>query len=393
MDRGGYRGRGSFGMNGRGRGRGMMRPGGFGNGPMNGGMMRGRGRGGPDLRRGPPRMGMNPGMNRGSGRGRFPSGPRYSSEGNGYYQNQTQAENPPAAPVQQPEAVTTEKPITPVTQSTNNVQVVTTGQTPTTPAPQQPQAAPVQTNPTINSSRGTYTPRGRGSFGSRGGFMGRGRGGYQGQGGPPRQQFDTRQPSNLTPASTNTGYNPIKRGGYQGPPGAKRGRYDQGPGGYAGSRSMAPQNQISSMPPQQHHQSSYNNVPPHGGSYQDHSSQYVDQYQNSGYNSMPQQSGYTSNGYGQSYGHSAAPVTYDTQTSYDHTANSGYTDYNATSYQTHDTRYAGYTQDYRQPYGSSADYGQVAQDSTSYSTGAYDRGSYGNYDSYSQGYNGQSGYY
>lgn len=241
-----------------------MRPGGF-NGPMNGGMMRGRGRGsGPP--RGPPRMGMNPGMNRGSGRGRFPSGPgRFQSESNGYFQNQNQSENSTPAPVQQqPEAVVTEKPITPVTQSSNNVQVVTSGQTQPTPAPQAAQVSPAPVNSSMNNSRGggSYVPRGRGSFQSRGGFVPRGRGGYQGQGGPPRQQFDTRQPSNLTPASTNTGFNPIKRGGFSGPPGAKRGRYDQGPGGYAGNRSMPPQNQISSMPPQQHHQSSYNNVPP-----------------------------------------------------------------------------------------------------------------------------------
>lgn len=226
--------------------------------------MRGRGRGGPP--RGPPRMGMNPGMNRGSGRGRFPSGPgRFPSESNGYFQNQNQNENTTPTPVQQPEAVTTEKPITPVTQSSNNVQVVTSGQTQPAPAQQPSQTAPAQTNPPMVNSRGggTFNSRGRGSFSSRGSFVSRGRGGYQGQSGPPRQQFDTRQPSNLTPASPNTGFNPIKRGGFQGgPPGAKRGRYDQGPGGYAGSRNMPPQNQISSMPPQQHHQNSYNNVPP-----------------------------------------------------------------------------------------------------------------------------------
>lgn len=247
------------------------------------GMMRGRGRGGPPRGNnnstllvnlnlnnpflGPPR-GMNgPGMNRG-GRGRFPSGPgRFPSEnGNGYFNSQNQSEsNTTPAPVAQPEPVA-EKPIAPVTQSSNNVQVVTSGQTQPAPA-QQPTsqtAPPAQSNPPMNSSsRGSYTPRGRGSFGSsRGGFVSRGRG-YQGQGGPPRQQFDTRQPSNLTPASTNT-FNPIKRGGPYGggPPGAKRGRYDQGPGGYSGSRSMPPQNQISSMPPQQHHQNSYNSVPP-----------------------------------------------------------------------------------------------------------------------------------
>lgn len=210
-------------------------------------------------------MGMNPGMNRGTGRGgRFPSGPgRFPSDNNGYFQNQNQSENTAPAPVQQPEAVATEKPIAPVAQSGNNVQVVTSGTTQPAPSQQPPQSTPPQSNPSMNSSRGTYTPRGRGSFGSRGGFVSRGRGGYQGQNGPPRQQFDTRQPSNLTPASTNSGFNPIKRGGFQGgPPGAKRGRYDQGPGGYSGNRSMPPQNQISSMPPQQHHQNSYNNVPP-----------------------------------------------------------------------------------------------------------------------------------
>lgn len=226
--------------------------------------MRGRGSRGPP--RGPGRFqSMSPGMNRGSGRGRFPSGPgRFPSEnGNGYFNNQNQSENNSApAPVSQPEPVT-EKPITPVTQSSNNVQVVTSGQTQPPPAAQQPSSAPTtQSNPPMSSSRGSFVPRGRGSFSSsRGGFVSRGRG-YQGQSGPPRQQFDTRQPSNLTPASTNT-FNPIKRGGpYNGPPGAKRGRYDQGPGGYAGNRSMPPQNQISSMPPQQHHQNSYNSVPP-----------------------------------------------------------------------------------------------------------------------------------
>lgn len=208
---------------------------------------------------------MNPGMNRGSGRGRFPSGPgRFPSDSNGYFQNQNQNENSTPAPAAQPEPVAAEKPITPVTQSSNNVQVVTSGQTQPSPAQQPSQTTPTPTNnSSMNSSRGSFVPRGRGSFNSRGSFGSRGRGSYQGgQGGPPRQQFDTRQPSNLTPASTNTGFNPIKRGGFQGPPGAKRGRYDQGPGGYAGNRSMPPQNQISSMPPQQHHQNSYNNVPP-----------------------------------------------------------------------------------------------------------------------------------
>lgn len=213
-------------------------------------------------------MGMNPGMNnRGSGRGRFPSGPGRFPSDNGYFQNQNQSENNTApAPVQQPEPVATEKPIAPVTQSGNNVQVVTSGTTQPATTQQPSQTTPPQSNPPMNNSnnstRGSYVSRGRGSFGSRGGFVSRGRGGYQGQNGPPRQQFDTRQPSNLTPATPNSGFNPIKRGGFQGgPPGAKRGRYDQGPG-YSGNRSMPPQNQISSMPPQQHHQNSYNNVPP-----------------------------------------------------------------------------------------------------------------------------------
>lgn len=207
-------------------------------------------------------MGMNLGMNRGRGdRGRFPSAPGRFPSDNGYFQNQSQSENPAPASVQQPEAVVAEKPVAPVAQSGNNVQVVTSGTTQAAPAQQPSQTTPPQSNPSMNSSRGTYTPRGRGTFGSRGGFISRGRG-YQGQNGPPRQQFDTRQPSNLTPASTNSGFNPIKRGGFQGgPPGAKRGRYDQGPGGYSSNRSMPPQNQISSMPPQ-HHQNSYNNVPP-----------------------------------------------------------------------------------------------------------------------------------
>lgn len=196
-------------------------------------------------------------------RGRFPSGPgRFPSDSNGYFQNQSENNSTPA-PVQQTEAVTAEKPISAVAPSSNNVQVVTSGQTQPASAPQPSQTAPPQSNPPMNSSRGSFTPRGRGgSFNTRGSFISRGRGGYQGQNGPPRQQFDTRQPSNLTPASTNSGFNPIKRGGFQGPPGAKRGRYDQGPSGYTGNRSMPHQNQISSMPPQQHHQSSYNNVPP-----------------------------------------------------------------------------------------------------------------------------------
>lgn len=66
----------------------------------------------------------------------------------------------------------------------------------------------------------------------------------------------------------------------------------------------------------------------HSGSYQDHTSQYMDQYQHSGYNnSMPQQSGYSNNGYGQSYGNNAAPVSYAPPADYDHSASGGYQDY------------------------------------------------------------------
>lgn len=55
----------------------------------------------------------------------------------------------------------------------------------------------------------------------------------------------------------------------------------------------------------------------------------MDQYQqHSGYNnSVPQQSGYTNNGYGQSYGNNTAPVSYAPQADYDHSASSGYPDY------------------------------------------------------------------
>lgn len=54
----------------------------------------------------------------------------------------------------------------------------------------------------------------------------------------------------------------------------------------------------------------------------------MDQYQHSGYNnSMPQQSGYSNNGYGQSYGNNAAPVSYPPPADYDHSASGGYQDY------------------------------------------------------------------
>lgn len=203
-----------------------------------------------------------PGMGiRGSGRGRFPPG-RFPSESNGYFQAQNQSENTSAPIIVQPETVAAEKPIAAATPSNNVVQVVTSGQTQPPSSVQPSQTSLPQSNPPMNNSRVPFTPRGRGSFNSRGSFINRGRGGYQGQNGPPRQQFDTRQPSNLTPASTNSGFNPVKRGGFnQGPPGAKRGRYDQGPSGYAGNRNTPHQSQISSMPPQQHHQT-YNSVPP-----------------------------------------------------------------------------------------------------------------------------------
>jgi hypothetical protein len=93
---------------------------------------------------------------------------------------------------------------------------------------------------------------GRGMFNSRGGFGGRGRGGGFNQNMPPRQQFDTRQPSNLAQTM------PPKMNRYdqQGSMPPKRGRYDSGP--YMGNRNMTNQ-----PPPMasQHHQSSYNSVP------------------------------------------------------------------------------------------------------------------------------------
>ncbi|CAO1402106.1 unnamed protein product [Diamesa hyperborea] len=384
--RGSFRGRGS-GFPFHPRGRGMMRGGmssrgnGFG-GPMRGNGFGGRGRGGP-MR--PPRgmgMGSSRGMNggsmnggRGSGRGRYPS----SGPSQDYFSAPSQSSAPPNNNNQQPtplssqpENVNPEKNITspsPVPQ-TNNVQVVSGNQQ--QQQQQQPTSQSPSSNPSMSSSRGA--PRGRGNLSAPRG-MGRGRGSFSQ--GPPRQSFDTRQPSNLTPTTTVA---PIKRGGYQGnmagPP--KRGRYDQGPmsgnGGGNGGRYMGGQ-----QPQASHHQqNSYNNVPAHS-SYQDHSQYNADQYAHSGYNnsSMPPQNNYANNGYGQSYGNNTQQMGYQS-TEYD--ASGGYQDYSASSYPAHDSRYTNYSQDYRQPYGTSTEYGTVAPDS-SYSTGQYDR-SYGNYGEY-----------
>lgn len=115
------------------------------------------------------------------------------------------------------------------------------------------QSAPIQSNSSMGnslSSRGSGF-RGRG-FGSRGGFNSRGRGGGFNQSMPPRQQFDTRQPSNLTQTM------PPKRYDQQGSMPPKRGRYDSGP--YMGTRNMPPNQPPPPMTPQ-HHQSSYNSMP------------------------------------------------------------------------------------------------------------------------------------
>jgi hypothetical protein len=231
-------------------GRGMMRGGGFSNGPMNGrgGMMRG-GRN----PRGPPRMGL--GYNNGQGRGMNPRGRgRGGFQGNqsgDYFPNQQTNENVTVAAT---ENIPAEKPAataSPAQQNSgNNVQVVTSPQPINT---QPPQSAPPQT-PSIQSSsippsRGA--PRGRGF--SRGSFSGRGRGNFN-QGMPPRQQFDTRQPSNLTPAL------PPKMSRYdQGSMPPKRGRYDNGP--YMGNRGMSQNQPPPPMQSSQHHQGSYNNMP------------------------------------------------------------------------------------------------------------------------------------
>lgn len=205
------------------------------------------------------RGGMMPMNNRGRGGYQGPREPR------DYFQNQSNVEINQQESSTPPEPINNEKPVTPAPvtqQSSNNVQVVTSGG-PTQPSqpPQQQQqqsSVPVQTNAPMNNNsmppnRGA--PRGRGSFSSRGTFTSnRGSRGSFGQG--PIRQFDTRQPSNLTQPSSIV---PIKRGAMSGPPVPKRGRYDQGPGGYAGNRSM---NQNQPPPMQQHHQNSYNSIPP-----------------------------------------------------------------------------------------------------------------------------------
>lgn len=122
--------------------------------------------------------------------------------------------------------------------------VVTSNQPQNQAPPSQQQSPPIQTAPQQHQphqmqSRGA--PRGRGMM-PRG--MNRGRGGYNQ--GPPRQQFDTRQPSNTTTVT------PIKRGGMGGPPGPKRGRFEQGP----------PSRHHMNPPPMAPHPNSYNNMQP-----------------------------------------------------------------------------------------------------------------------------------
>lgn len=158
-----------------------------------------------------------------------------------------------------------------------------------------------------DAPRGFGRPRG---FGGRGSF--RGRGSFNQGSMPPRQQFDTRQPSNLTPTM------PPKMNRYdqqQGSMPPKRGRYDSP---YMGNRSMT---QSQAPPPMAntHHQG-YNSVPSHGSTgYQDQSQYGVDQYQHSGYNSsVPSQGAYSTNGsYNQSYGAPSSQMSYQSE-SYDH---------------------------------------------------------------------------
>lgn len=282
-----------------------------------------RGRGGPGGPRGPPRMGLGYSNNmRGMGNG----GPR---RGRGGYQGNNdfapQNDNIVAATTQSesPEK-TAPTPVTPVSQSGNNVQVVTTQPAPSQ-TPQQASSQPQSSSIQSNQSMGRDAPRGFGrgrGFSSRGSSF-RGRGGFNQDRMPPRQQFDTRQPSNLTPAL------PPKMSRYdqqQGSLPPKRGRYGDSP--YMGNRSMT-QNQAPPPMASQHHQS-YNNVPPHGNSgYQDQSQYGVDQYQHSGYNSGMQQShtgAYSANGgYNQSYSTPNSAVSYS-QSEYDHSSAS-YQDY------------------------------------------------------------------
>ena len=167
------------------RGRGFPRGGGFNSGGFRGnGMLNGRGGDRGDR----------------GGRGRFPP-------------NQGSNHGPPA-PVPQPVVVSQEpvpeKTIPSVTPSNN---VVVTGN--------QNQGPPPSNNNSMASPMSRGSPRGaRGTYVPRGGIS-RGRGNFASSQGPPRQQFDTRQPSNtttVTPINKRGGYN---NGGTPGPP--KRG--------------------------------------------------------------------------------------------------------------------------------------------------------------------------
>lgn len=189
-------------------------------------------------------------MNRGGPRGRGRGGYQNS---NSEFNQAPQNDNVVAVPASNgtegsEKPVSTAPPVT--TQSGNNVQVVTTGPAaPIQQAPQGPQSqpsAPIQTNQTI--SRGSGHRMGRG-FSSQRGFGSRGRGFNQSM--PPRQQFDTRQPSNLTQTMPK-----MSRYEQQGSMPPKRGRYDSGP--YMGNRNM-PQNQPPPMAPQHHN--SYSSMP------------------------------------------------------------------------------------------------------------------------------------
>jgi len=234
-----------------------------------------RGRGGP--RGGPGRFGGQMQGNRGAPRGRRGGFMNQGSGNSDYFQNQQSQQNDNVVTAQpEPEKPTT--PVAPVsTQSGNNVQVVTTGSLPQSqqqstpqssvpssqPQQQQQQSGPSPAQQSMNNNNSSMPPSSRGSFrGGRGfsrGSFSRGRGSSFGQSGMmPRQQFDTRQPSNLTPAlPPNSG--PPKMSRYDQPmQPPKRGRYDSGP--YMGSRNVQQNQAPSSMPPQ-HHQSSYN-MPP-----------------------------------------------------------------------------------------------------------------------------------
>lgn len=205
-------------------------------------------------RGGPIRMGLGY-INRGGPRGRGRGGYGNNSDYNQAPPNENNIVATSASSEGTEKPVSAAVPVT--TQSGNNVQVVTTGppaQIQQTSQGPPSQSAPIQSNSSMGnslSSRGSGF-RGRG-FGSRGGFNSRGRGGGFNQSMPPRQQFDTRQPSNLTQTM------PPKMNRYdqQGSMPPKRGRYDSGP--YMGSRNMPP-NQPPPMTPQ-HHQSSYSNMP------------------------------------------------------------------------------------------------------------------------------------